>query len=284
MAGENVPNCAVVSDLHCGSRLGLYPCGSAITLDDGGTYLPSIPQQRIWSLWLEYWREWIPRVSRGDPLCVVVNGDAIDGTNSRDTTQISRNPQDQQRIARACLEPVLEAAKGRLYVIRGTSWHTGDSGHCEETLAESVGAIKNEDGRYSRYDLWLQLGGDKGPLCHFLHHIGFVSSLAYETTALMKEYAESVTEAGRWGNPVPDVVVRSHRHRQAEIRVQTKRGYGTCFTTPSWELKTPFAWKVPGARLAVSQIGGSFIRAGNEEYYTRHFVKEATRTATEVPR
>src|SRR5574343_679920 len=256
MAESDVPNCAVVSDTHCGSQLGLFPCHLKVPLDAGGYYEPSRLQRVVWAWWVAYWREWVPKVSRGEPIGAVLNGDAIDGTNSRDTTQVSRNPQDQERIAVAAMEPMLEACQGRLFVIRGTAWHTGDAGWSEESLAQKLGAVKDEDGRSSRYDLWLRLGGKRGPLCHFLHHIGTTSSMAYETTALMKEYADSMTEAGRWGLSIPDIVVRSHRHRHAEVRVQTANGYGTCFTTPAWQLKTPFTWKVPGGRMSKPQIGG----------------------------
>ncbi len=38
MAESDVPNCAVVSDTHCGSQLGLFPCHLKIPLDAGGYY------------------------------------------------------------------------------------------------------------------------------------------------------------------------------------------------------------------------------------------------------
>jgi PTS system nitrogen regulatory IIA component len=42
----------------------------------------------------------------------------------------------------------------------------------------------------------------------------------------MAELAEAYTEAGRWRNRPPDVIVRGHRHRHIEIRVPTALGYG----------------------------------------------------------
>ena len=40
---------AVVSDLHCGSTLGLCP-PEGVQLDDGGQYLPSAAQKALWDV------------------------------------------------------------------------------------------------------------------------------------------------------------------------------------------------------------------------------------------
>jgi hypothetical protein len=39
--------------------------------------------------------------------------------------------------------------------------------------------------------------------------------------------------------------------------------------TPGWQAKTPFAWKIPGARLSQPQFGGVLIRKGDEELHSR---------------
>ncbi|GAF68288.1 unnamed protein product, partial [marine sediment metagenome] len=77
---EVAPNLIVVSDLHCGCRLGLcHPKG--VYLDDGGTYLPSKIQKKVWKWWREFWDEWVPTITRGEPWDLVVNGDALDGVH-----------------------------------------------------------------------------------------------------------------------------------------------------------------------------------------------------------
>lgn len=54
----------VLSDVHCGCRLGmLHPDG--IVVDSGGLYLPSVFQQKMWLWWLEFWGEWVPSVTKG---------------------------------------------------------------------------------------------------------------------------------------------------------------------------------------------------------------------------
>jgi hypothetical protein len=272
---KGVRNVIVVSDLHCGCRLGL--CSSAgADLDDGGLYVPPPTMRKVWSWWREFWADWVPAVTRGEPYAVVVNGDVLDGVHHASTTQISQNLTDQARIAEAVLRPIVGACDGRFYMVRGTEAHVGKSAAEEEALAAKLGAIPNEAGQYARWDLWFRVG-DR--LAHFLHHIGATGSNAYEATALMKEWTEAQNEAARWGEPPPDVIVRSHRHRCCEVRVPTSRGHGIAIVTAGWQLKTPFAWKLPGARLAPPQIGGALIRLGRSgDFYALPWVRHVGRS------
>lgn len=261
---EGCRQVVVVSDTHCGCRLGLCP-GNGVALDDGGTYKPSLMQQATWSFWREFWDEWVPNVTKGEPFDVVMNGDALDGVHHGSVTQVSHNMEDQLRIARAVLGPVAEKAQ-RYYHIRGTEAHVGKSAAFEETLARELGAIPNEEGQYARWDLWLRVGPG---LVHFLHHIGASGSGSYEATAVHKEMVEEFVEAGRWGVEPPQIIVRSHRHRYLKTEMYGAKGYNIAVVTPAWQAKTPFAWKIPGARLSQPQFGGILIRHGDDELYTR---------------
>jgi hypothetical protein len=277
-ATKHPTNIVVISDTHCGCRLGL--CPPSVTLDDGGIYTPSSLQKKVWALWLEFWHEWVPRVTRGEPWDLVMNGDALDGVHHGATTQISQNLKDQATIAEMCLRPVVTAclrSGGRYYHIRGTEAHVGKSGAEEERLAKELNAVPNEDGQHARWELWKRIGQGKGHLCHFLHHIGTTGSTAYESTALHKEMVESFVEAGRWGDEPPQVIVRSHRHRHFETRIAVGGGYGIATVTPAWQLKTPFTYRLPGARIAQPQFGGILIRAGDEELHSRFFVRRIER-------
>ena len=264
----------VVSDLHCGCKLGLCP-PYKIQLDEGGYYEASDLQKKVWEIWQkEFWSEWVPVVTRGEPFAVVINSDATDGVHHGATTQISHNLSDQRRIAKLVLEPVVEASRGRFYMIRGTEAHVGPSGMSEEALAEGLGAIPNETGNYARWDMWARIGSH---LSHITHHIGVTGSMHYETTALMKEFAEACGEAGRYRLEAPAVVVRAHRHRFAEIKVPTGAGDGICVVTPGWQLRTPYVWRGSG-RNTTPQFGGILVRSGNEEVFTRHYIKTVERT------
>lgn len=249
-----INNLVVISDTHCGCKLAI--CPPEYELDEGTPVGQSRLQKKLWAMWQEFWGDVVPEYTHGEPFAVVHNGDAIDGVHHNSTTQISHNLEDQRLIAEQVLRSVVESCEGRYYHIRGTEAHVGKSGQEEETLARHLGAIP--DGRqHARFDLWCEVGGG---LVHLLHHIGTTGSLAYETTAVMKELSESYVEAARWGRRPPDMIVRSHRHRYSEVSIPTQRGKARAVVTPAWQGKTPFAWKIPGARLATPMFGGIVIR------------------------
>lgn len=250
-----INNLVVVSDTHCGCGLAL--CPPEFQMDDKGPYTYSGFQAKMWEMWQEFWGEWVPEATRGEPFGVVHNGDAIDGVHHNSTTQISHNLTDQGRIAYKVMKPVVEQCEGRYWHIRGTEAHVGKSGCEEEALAEKLGAIPNELGQYARYDLWKQVGDG---LVHCLHHIGTTGSRAAETTAPHKELVDAFVEASMWGRHIPNVVVRSHRHRYVSTEIPTKRFMARAVVTPAWQGKTPFVWKIPGARQATPQFGGILIR------------------------
>ena len=273
-----INNIIVVSDLHCGCQLGLSSA-DGVSMDDGGTYLPSKLQMKVKAMWDEFWGEWVPMVCRKEPFAVVVNGDAIDGVHHGSKTQISQNLTDQRKLAEKILYPVVQACEGRYYHIRGTEAHVGKSAEEEESLAKSLGARPDDEGRYARWELWVMIGN---ALAHITHHIGTCGSMAYETSSPQKELEQLYVEAARWGERPPDVIVRSHRHRNVETRIQTKRGFATACVTAGWQLKTPFVFKVAGGRVTQPQIGGSLVRYGDEDVYTRHKIWEVKRPKAEI--
>lgn len=287
MSRKATRNLVVISDTHCGCRLALCP-PEGIALDDGGRYLPSAFQKKMWIWWREFWDEWVPEVTRGEPFDLVHNGDAIDGVHHNSTTQISQNIGDQLSLAIAVLAPIVarcRASGGTYYHIRGTEAHVGKSAANEEGLAKALGAKPNEEGQSARYDLWKRVGTPtkkvQAPLVHLLHHIGSTASAAHESSAVNAEMSSMYNEAGRWGRTPPDYIVRSHRHRSIAVDMDSARGRAAAIVTPAWQGKTPFVWKIPGARVSEPQIGGVMIRQGDEEFYYRRFVKSFDRSAEE---
>lgn len=269
-----VNNLVVVSDLHVGCQLALIrPEGAR--LDNDGQYRPSRLQKKLWAWWEEFWGAFVPLATKGEPYAVVINGDVLDGVHHNSTTQWSLNLTDQAVMARAILAPVVAGCEGRFYMIRGTEAHVGKSAQEEERLARELGAVASRDGQFARYELWKLIG--EGRLVHLLHHVGTTGSQAYEATAVHKELVESITEAGRWERRFPDVIVRSHRHRYIETVIPTARGRAFACVTPAWQLKTPFAWRIPGARLSEPQVGGVVVRYHKEELFVRPWVQSLER-------
>jgi hypothetical protein len=270
-------NLCVVSDLHCGCRLGLCP-RDGVQLDDGGRYEPSAFQLVLADWWDLFWNEFVPEATKGEPFGVVCNGDALDGVHHGAVTQVSNNLGDQANIAYQMLKPVVDLCEGRYWHIRGTEAHVGPSGQEEERLAQRLGALPNPDGQYARWELWKMVGPK---LCHILHHIGTTGSQAYESTALHKELTESYIEAARWNRKPPDLICRAHRHRYLETTIATAGGRAMAVVLPSWQGRTPFAWKIPGARLSTPQFGGIVIRYAHGELFIRSFVRTTERSAVE---
>jgi hypothetical protein len=279
---ETICNLVVVSDTHCGCRLAICP-PDGVALDDGGTYQPSQLQKKLWAYWREFWDEFVPEATRGEPFAVLHNGDAIDGVHHNSTTQISHNLEDQSEIAYQLMKPIVDACDGRYYHIRGTEAHVGKSAQEEERLAKRLGAIPNESGQFARYDLWKMVGPK---LIHALHHVGTTGSAAYEATAVHKELTESFVEAARWSQQPPDCIIRSHRHRCIEITIPTSGQNGEishaiAVVSACWQGKTPFAWKIPGARLSTPQFGGLVIRYAHGELFVRKYVRTVERSKVE---
>lgn len=273
-----IKNLVVISDTHCGCRFAL--CPPKVRLDGGAYYHASSSQTAILGCWHLFWDDFVPRATKGEPYSVVVNGDCMDGRHHKSTTQISQNLSDQQNIAYEMLYPIVEKCDGRFYMIRGSEAHTGQSAENEEKLATALGAIPDENGHRSRHEMYIRVGEN---IVHVAHHIGTTSRLHYETSALMAEMAEFFGDSARWDEPFPQVVARSHRHRNCEIVVPTHRGSATCFATAGWQLKTPFVYRLPGGRVTTPMIGGSVVRQGDRKIYTQHETWQLQRPKLVIP-
>jgi len=268
---EPLSNLVIVSDLHCGCQLGLYP-SEPVHLDEGGEYHGSPFQQWLYRRWCEFWDVWLPQAARGEPWSVVINGDTLDGVHHGSVTQVTHNLADQAEIAKAILKPRIEAcvaSGGRLYITRGTEAHGGASGQEEERLAKELGAVPNEIGQHARYELWIRVGK---ALCHIMHTIGVSSSAAHESSAINAELSAEFTEAARWRQEPPDYVIRSHRHRCIVVDIDTANGYAASIVTPGWQGKTPFVYRTKAGRVSPPQFGGFLIRQGDVEHYYRRKV------------
>lgn len=278
---ERINNIVFISDTHSGCKMALCP-PDGVTLDEGNTINPSPFQNWIWQQWRYFWDVFVPETTHGEPYYIVHNGDAIDGMHHGTTTTFTNNWNDQIKIAYEVLYPEVCKAE-RYYHIRGTEAHVGPSAQYEEMLARMLGAFPDNNGNYSRYELWIRMGQVNDILIHALHHIGSTGSQAYESTAVNKELMEHYVESGRWGREPADVLIRSHRHRAYECKIPARKGSAYSIVTPAWQGKTPFAWKIPGARLSQPQFGGVILReAPDGVWFPKAFTVSLDREDAEV--
>ncbi len=263
-----VKHCVVISDLHFGCSFALCPPKKLI-LDTGVEYTPSGLQLKLWKIWEHFWKRWVPSITKGEPFYLVINGDILEGVHHGIVTPISQNFADQIYIASQTLKPIVKRAAA-LYMVRGTESHAGKSSQYEEILADQLNARPISQESTTAYSLWLKLGTK---LIHFCHHIGTSSSSHGEASALVREINDTLVEAAKWGFDVPEVLVRSHRHSHIEVAIPYKDRRIVCFTTPGWQLKTPFVFKISKAKTFLPQIGGSIISNIDGSLVTYHFIR-----------
>lgn len=241
----------VFSDTHIGSHAGLCPPGG-IRLDNGGVQGQSLLQEYTWRCWEHFWNEYVPRTTRGisaKNITVVANGDVIDG-NHHQAVDLVPNVMTQERAAVEILRPI--AKKYRMFMVRGTEAHGGKSDQNTESIARQLGCELDESGNNSVWQLWLEVDG---VVFQFAHHIGTTSSAAYETSAPMREMVAGLVENAQWDQPIPDVFVRSHRHRYIPVSIPRSgdRDF-QIIVTPAWQLRTPNVERID--RMRLPQIGG----------------------------
>jgi hypothetical protein len=238
---------AVVGDLHSNSTAGLMP---PTFKTNAGNVLTQNPQQEfLWNAYTDYcaWlNDW-------NIEGIVINGDIVQGINAKDAQLLSVDESDQHRFALECLKPLVFLPSGKkrtpyIYLTRGTGFHSGKNGSREEIIAAQIGAVRDENGAYSRYVNWIQW---RGKLLHFTHHIHHAS--VYPLSPLQRAQKEA-RERAQLGYLMPDVDIRSHVHTCHAI--QGADGRWTA-TAPAWQLPTEFSYKVVPASLP--SIGGLLI-------------------------
>jgi len=256
---------AVVSDLHCGSTVGLAT-PDPVTLDDGGTYVPTDAQRWLWRHWLGYWAT-VRRLAAGRNLIVILNGDAMDGDHHGTAQIVSRHPGTQFDILLKCLAVPLALRPRHVIVVRGTESHVGKSGSGEEALARhllntGVPVVPCPDTKTAS---WWHFTGTFGPLLVSATHHGRIGQRPWTKGNVSSNLAAQIFyEHAARGQRHPDIALRSHYHKTADsgdshpVRV---------IQTPAWQLATAYAYRVAADSLA--DVGGLTISIDNAEWTVR---------------
>jgi hypothetical protein len=218
----------IVSDLHCGSTVGLMHPDCVVTDDDGEKAIPQRPYQRwLWQCWLDM-IETTGEVIGKDPHHLVVNGDVVEGIHHGGRQVVSDNPKHHGEIAWHCLNPIAERAEG-VYIVRGTECHVKNDEH---HIAEKLAAVKDKETGLRVWDhLPLRMNG---LLLSFRHHISATARNYLEAGALSVHLGHEQLECQRSGWPVPNIIVRAHRHRHGEYT----DGVAMTLVTAAWQGET----------------------------------------------
>ena len=244
----------IVNDLHVGSIYGLLPPGFTAS---SGAVIGLTPGQEYLYNCLDHFSTWVRGFSR--QICaVIVNGDAIDGAQSRQNGGEFSLPlfADQTTAARQVLEFFLTTAgidHIKRFFIQGTEYHDAGAGREMEVLAETLGGTPYGGlgtGRYSHEVLDRNING---VVLNVAHHIGGASGF-YRATAADREAVFSAL-AGKEGKaPRADILARAHRHHYVLVEHASK----WAFISPCWQLQTRFMRKNSVYRM-IPDIGGVVI-------------------------
>jgi len=249
---------AISADKHSGSSLGLMK-PEPMQLHDGGTYIPSALQKKIWTQYSEC-LFFIKEERKRSRLIWIENGDLTEGVH-HGTTQITTSRTDEhEQIAVDILEHTFNylkfnKSKGDLaYIMAGTETHSGIGSRAEENIARDIeewGIVPKNKARYTWDRLLLKVNGI---LFDIAHHGGSVGRRAWTTNNGMHNLVKSLYfQHLEDETKIPRYFIRSHLHKYAYGQYKGKRGEIEGFVTPSFQFKTGYAYRVAGSQL--SDIG-----------------------------
>lgn len=270
-SGKNRPVVvAFTSDQHAGGTTAA--CPPEVRLDDGGYYKASKPQSWLYQSWGDYWArvDAVRREVDGD-LYEVFGGDLVDGAHHRTTQILSENPNGQAAVVDAMLKIPLALNPEKLFVIRGTEAHVGQSASAEERIASGLRKDKRpivgdpESGTASWWHLRMEIQGVRLDVTHH----GRTGQREHTRGSQAVLHAHDILLSHvKNGDDYPHLCLRGHHHKfndshdAAPVRV---------VTSGAWQLGTSYVHKVAADSLA--DVGGLIvvIRDGTYTVEKVHF-------------
>lgn len=226
-ASEKPRLMVVVSDLHCGSDVGLCcpdaPTKSGNTIGLGDNAI----QNWLWLCWQSALAR-VREITGNDSYVLAVNGDATEGTHRRTTEIVAATIEEHTEIARVCLEP-LSTGASKVYVTKGTECHTQG---CETVLAQKLNAVESD-----AKNKWLVRIA--GTLVDIAHHMSCTGRAYLEASAMSIQMNNARLNYLRSGHEVPKVFLRGHRH----VPGYFTDGAGLFAVSGAWQALTRYGWK-----------------------------------------
>lgn len=213
----------VVSDLHVGSPLGLWPA-------TGLKYRRDEPKVDLTPAQEFLYRQWKKLASFEYPDILVINGDIVSSDEGLPYDLISR--------AAIVLIRQLMSEKTKLYLVRGTPYHE----KFYEAFVQGLNPQPNPEGGYIGDFIEFLINGKR---INIAHHPEGSSGAIYKGTILGKASVWAAVAASSGKVKMPDVIVRSHLHFYARYQDDLC----TVIHTPCFNLQTPYARKKAFYRL-----------------------------------
>jgi hypothetical protein len=227
----------VLSDLHCGSTVGLLP--PDFTTDEGNSIGQTPCQEWLWGCWKDATENWLPSVIDSDPFALVVNGDLVEGLHHGSIQVISPNADDHVKAAMDTLKPLADRAE-KAFVTIGTECHTKQR---ENSIAVGLGAIRDPNTKRGAWDkLYMSV---RGVPCRFMHHVSTTTRQHLRAGRLSIALANEQNAAASAGHTIPRVMGAGHCH----IRDLYENSSAIFFTTGAWQFGTRHLGKVAPAFL-----------------------------------
>jgi hypothetical protein len=256
---------AVIADTHCGSTLGLVPCGleegdkqDGTALPEGGRYIPSDGQRWLWSCYLSF-LDAADRIHRdvGGDLWALHLGDSREGDHHGTTQLISSDEEVQAYIVAQALDP-LRKRVSRWYQVKGTEAHVGPGG--DDATGRWARAVRHPDtGQWAAHE-WRLNPRKYGCRVHARHHANMGSLPWTKHGAAVRlatqVFAEFAEHAAKTGAPLsyPQLVLRGHQHRFSDSG--TSQPVRAIFA-PAFQLATSFVHRL--SQTTLSDVGGLVI-------------------------
>jgi hypothetical protein len=190
-------------------------------------------------------------------LYAVFGGDLVEGDHHRTTQILSGNLNAQAAVVDAVMSVPLALAPDRLFFVRGTEAHVGNSASTEERIANGLRKDKRpvvgdpETGKASWWHLRMEV---HGRLLDITHH-GRTGQREHTRAGAAALHAHDILLSHvKNGHRPPDLCLRAHYHRfnDSHDACQTR-----VVTSGAWQLKTSHVHKVAADSLA--DIGGLIV-------------------------
>ncbi len=239
MTNSQMKRVVVVSDFHCGHKVGLtHPDFDA---------RPKRTRTQAWDFFRLRRKCWDFVARRAEKLqpvdLLIVNGDCIDGKGGKSggTELLTTDRDEQCAMAVAVIE---QFRAETILMSHGTPYHTGSGEDWENSIAKDVDAHKIGNHDFASVN---------GVVFDYRHYVGRSVIPHGRHTAVAREKLWSILWSERGEYPASDIILRSHVH------------YHAFCGGPGWLAMTTPALQAYGSKF------GARIATGVVDYGFVHF-------------